>query len=123
MQSGTMQMTKYMHNYSRNEVVLVCYPFSDLSTSKVRSAIVVSAPHISEDIFVVPLTSRTSSLLPGEFILKEWESAGLNVPTVVKRGIYTVRKDLVVKRVGNLSGSDSEGLENSLRRWLEFRGV
>ena len=112
-----------MQNYSRNEVVLVRYPFSDLSTSKVRPAIVISAPHISEDVFVVPLTSKTSALLPGEFILKGWKSAGLNVPTAVKRGIYTVRNDLVVKRVGKLSGPDSEGLENSLRQWLGFRGA
>jgi mRNA interferase MazF len=110
-----------MQNYSRNDVVLVRYPFSDLSSSKVRPAVVVSAAHVSEDIFVVPLTSRRNSLLPGEFVLKEWKGAGLNVPTAVKRGIYTVRKDLVVKRVGKLSCVDSKGLENSMRGWLGFR--
>jgi len=109
-----------MPNCSRNDVVLVRHPFSDLSSSKVRPAIVVSAEHISKDIFVVPLTSRISSLLPGEFELKDWRIAGLNVPTAVKRGIYTIRKDLVVRRVGNLSGHDSKGLENSLRGWLGF---
>jgi hypothetical protein len=30
---------------SRDDVVLVCYPFSDLSGSKVRPAVVVSVPH------------------------------------------------------------------------------
>lgn len=109
-----------MQNYSRNNVILVRYPFSDLSSSKVSPAIVVSAEHISEDIFVVPLTSRISSLLPGEFELKDWRSAGLNVPTSVKRGIYTLSKDLVVKKVGNLSDSDSKGLENSIRGWLGY---
>ena len=47
----------------KNDVILVRYPFSDLSDSKVRPAVVVSAPHVSQDIFVVPLTSRTASLL------------------------------------------------------------
>jgi len=110
-----------MQNYSRNDVVLIRYPFSDLSGSKVRPAIVASAEHISEDIFVVPLTSRISSLLPGEFELKDWKSAGLNVPTAVKRGIYTMRNDLVVRKVGYLSNDDSKRLENSMRGWLGFQ--
>jgi len=67
---------------------------------------------------VVPLTSKTTSLLPGEFVLEDWKSAGLNVATAVKRGIYTVNRDLVIKRVGKLSTADSERLEDSLRGWL-----
>ena len=76
-----------MQNYSKNDVILVRYPFADLSNSKVRPAVVINTPHISDDIFVVPLTSKTDSLLPGEFILTDWNSAGLNVITAVKRGI------------------------------------
>lgn len=43
-----------MSNYSRGEVVLVRYPFSDLSGSKVRPAVIVSAPHSSKDLFILP---------------------------------------------------------------------
>jgi len=58
-----------MPSCSRNDVVLVRYPFTDLSGSKVRPAVVVSAPHPSQDVFIVPLTSRVGSLLEGEFEL------------------------------------------------------
>ncbi len=34
-----------MPSYLKNEVILVKYSFSDLSSSKVRPAIVVNAPH------------------------------------------------------------------------------
>jgi hypothetical protein len=61
-----------MSSYSRGEVVLVRYPFSDLSGSKIRPAVIVSAPHISKDVFILPLTSKTGSLLAGEFALKDW---------------------------------------------------
>ena len=54
-----------MPSYSKNEVILVRYPFSALSGVKVRPAIVVNAPHVSQDVFIVPLTSRTTSLLAG----------------------------------------------------------
>jgi mRNA interferase MazF len=107
-----------MPTYSKNDVILIRYPFTDLSSSKVRPATIISAPHISEDFFVVPLTSKTTSLLPGEFVLKDWKSAGLNVATAVKRGIYTINTGLVIKRVGKLSRADSEKLEASLRGWL-----
>ena len=91
-----------MPSYSKPEVVLVRYPFSDLTSSKVRPAVVVNAAHTSQDSFVVALTSKTSSLLSGEFILDEWKAAGLNVETAVKRGIYTIKETLVRKRIGKL---------------------
>jgi mRNA interferase MazF len=61
-----------MPNYSKHEIILVQYPFSDLSNSKIRPAVIVNAPHQSQDVLIVPLTSRTSSLLSGEFILTDW---------------------------------------------------
>lgn len=109
-----------MQNYSKNDVILVRYPFADLSGSKIRPAVVISVPHISDDIFVVPLTSKTASLLPDEFELTDWSSAGLNVATAVKRGIYTVNRSLVIKGVGKLSSSDSKRVESSLHNWLGF---
>ena len=60
-----------MPSYSKNEVILVRYPFSNLSGAKVRPAIVVNAPHVSQDIVIVPLTSKVSSLLSGEFVLAD----------------------------------------------------
>jgi mRNA interferase MazF len=110
-----------MQNYSKNDVILVRYPFSDLSTSKVRPAVIINALHISEDIFIVPLTSKTTSLLPGEFVLEDWRGGGLNVITAVKRGIYTINKTLIIKRIGQLSTFDSKRLESSLYEWLGFK--
>jgi mRNA interferase MazF len=103
-----------MPSFSRYEVVLVRYPFSDLPGSKVRPAVVVSAPHASQDLLIVPLTSRTSGLLAGEFILMQWKLAGLNLETAVKRGIYTIQATLVTKRVGNLESGDAQLLDQSL---------
>jgi mRNA interferase MazF len=107
-----------MPSYSRSEVVVVRYPFSNLSGSKVRPGIVVNAPHTSQDVFIVPLTSKVSSLLAGEFMLSDWKQAGLNVPSAVKRGLYTVHQSLVVQAVGRVSNSDNAILEQSLCDWL-----
>ena len=109
-----------MPSYLKNEIVLVRYPFSDLTRSKVRPAIIVNAPHASQDVLIVPLTSRTTVLLAGEFVLAEWKSAGLNVETAAKRGIFTIHQKLVLKSVGRLLTVDAEKLDNSLREWLDL---
>jgi mRNA interferase MazF len=107
-----------MPSYSKNEVILVRYPFSAASGVKVRPAIVVNAPHVSQDVLIVPLTSRTTSLLAGEFVLADWAAAGLHLQTAVKRGLYTVHETLVLKRVGRLTRADEEQVGQSLRHWL-----
>jgi mRNA interferase MazF len=107
-----------MPSYLGNEVLLVRYPFTDLSIAKVRPAVVVHAPHVSQDLLIVPLTSQTAGLLAGEFILVDWASAGLHVPSAVKRGVYTVHPRLVLRRLGRLSPADSQQLQHGLRGWL-----
>ena len=89
-----------MPSYSKNDTILFRYPFSDLLGSKVRPAVVVNAPHASQDIFIIPLTSKTTSLLASEFVLSDWAGAELNVETAVKRGLYTVQQSLIVATIG-----------------------
>lgn len=109
-----------MPSYSRNEVILVRYPFSDLTAAKVRPAIVVGETHPYDDYLIVPLTSRTGNLYASEFVLANWQAAGLNLPSAVKRGIYTVHDSLILKLVGKLSARDVRQLDESLRQWLGF---
>jgi mRNA interferase MazF len=109
-----------MPSFSKNEVILVRYPFSDLTAVKIRPAVVVNDRHGFSDYLIVPLTSRINSLGAGEFALADWRAAGLNMPSAVKWGIYTVHSSLVLKLVGRLSSPDAEHVEQSLRRWLGF---
>lgn len=48
-------MTIFMQNYSKNKIILVKYPFTDLSDYKIRPAIIISESYYN-DIFIVPLT-------------------------------------------------------------------
>jgi mRNA interferase MazF len=107
-----------MKSYSRGSVILVRFPFSDLTSSKVRPAIVVSASHPSQDILIVPVTSKIDRLLPGEFAIRDWQAAGLNIASAVKRGIFTIHHNLIIATVGSVSAYDEVHLETSLRSWL-----
>ena len=50
------------------DVVLAILPFSDPSGIKKRPAVVVSAQRPSVDLLLLPLTSQTQHLQPGEFV-------------------------------------------------------
>jgi mRNA interferase MazF len=109
-----------MPNFSTNDVILVRYPFTDLTSAKIRPAVVVASFAGSADHIIVPLTSRVRHLAAGEFILADWSSAGLHVPTAVKCGIYTVHVNLIHKSIGQLSTADAAQLSQSLRLWLQL---
>jgi mRNA interferase MazF len=107
-----------MTSYDRGDVVLATFPFSDLTGMKKRPAVVVSAPHPSVDLFLLPLTSQLENLQPGEFALAEWKGAGLLFPSVVKRGLFTLDKTYISRRFGRLAVADQEKLNIALRLWL-----
>lgn len=74
-------------NCSRHDIVLLPIPFTNLSSSKVRPAIVIGHGSYPGDLFVVPVTSQ---LAQADFLLTDWRGAGLNVPSGVKAQIATV---------------------------------
>ncbi len=101
---------------SRNEVVLVPIPFTDLSSRKVRPAIVLgTTPH--GDLLLVPITSQAHNI---DSPLIHWRAAGLNVPCGAKAQLATVDQRCVLKTVGSLAAADVATLDANLRRWLQL---
>lgn len=112
---------RFIVNCSKGDVVLFPYPFSDLSTKKVRPAVVVSMMGKQYlDVFIVPLTSKTKNLEKGEFIISRWKEAGLNVKTAVKRGCYLADTDIIRKKVGRLEPCDVKEIESALKIWFDL---
>jgi len=104
-------------NCSRDDLVLLPIPFTDLSSRKVRPAIVIGLGSFPGDLFVVPLTSQ---IVNAEFTPAEWQLAGLNVPSGIKAQLATVESALVLRIIGHLSSADSSTLDTHLRRWLRL---
>lgn len=48
----------YMSSYFKYEVILIKYPFTDLTVFKVRPAVIVNSDFISDDLFVAKLKAR-----------------------------------------------------------------
>ena len=106
-----------MTNCSRNDVVLLPIPFSDLTSTKVRPAIVVGHGSVKGDLLVVPVTSR---LAQADFPLKQWKECGLPVPSAVKGQLATIESRLIRKITGRLSETDVRTLDTRLRSWLHL---
>ena len=54
----------------------------------------------------------------GEFLVRDWQAAGLMKPSAVKAAITTIEAKLVRRRLGRLSPYDLGQLERSLRKLL-----
>lgn len=100
---------------SRNDVVLLPIPFTDLTSRKVRPAIVVGRK--GTDLFLVPVSSVLSNT---DLLLGEWQGAGLNVPSGVKAQLATVEERLVLKIIGAITAVDRQALDERLRAWLQI---
>src|SRR4051812_8419074 len=99
------------------EIILVPIPFTDLTSSKVRPAVLIGFPTQSNDLFVAPISSQLQNT---ELALKDWKQSGLNVACGIKGQIATIERAIVVKRVGKLSSHDQNALEAALRAWLRL---
>jgi mRNA interferase MazF len=105
-----------MH-WSRNDVILLPIPFTDLSSTKVRPAVVVGRGSWPGDLFVVPVTSRLAN---ADCVLSDWQAAGLNVLSGIKGQICTVEDRLVRKVIGNITHGDRLTLDAQLKRWFRL---
>ena len=100
---------------SRNDVVLLPIPFTDLASRKVRPAVVIGSH--GSDLFLVPISSQVANT---DFLLQQWREAGLNVPCGVKAQIATVEDRLAIKVVGKLGAADRQLLDQRLHGWLQL---
>lgn len=101
------------------DLVLVPFPFTDQSTSKKRPAVVVSSRAYHRDrpdYIIMAVTSRArSSPTLGEVIVRDWQSAGLLKPSVIRPVIATIERGLVLRRLGRLDTEDRAALTNAIR--------
>ena len=93
---------------NKGDIVLVPFPFTDLSQSKLRPAIVLWANPTSTDVTLCFITSQNVSILnQGEFILdqsdSEFQETGLKVASKVRvTRIVTIERKLIMRRLGQL---------------------
>lgn len=91
---------------SPGEVVLIQFPFTDLTSTRVRPGVIVSSPQFNtgEDVIVMMVTSAASRSTADVRIRSsdpEFPATGLKVDSTFRAGkIYTLSKHLIKRRLG-----------------------
>jgi mRNA interferase MazF len=108
-------------SFRQGDVVLVPFPFTDLSAIKQRPALVISPDRLNEarpDLVVLAITSQIPTAL-GEDEMQlsdaELSACGLPKASIVKLGkIFTIHQGLIRKRLGNLSQGSLKRIQQRL---------
>lgn len=110
--------------YKRGDIVLVPFPFADLSATKTRPAVVVSSQiyHQTEpDIIIAAITSQVQHRGNTDTFLNDWQSAGLLKPSLVKASLATLEPSTVKHKLGKLSSTDLAALDHNLIVALDLK--
>ena len=110
--------------FQRGDVVLVPFPFSDLSTTKVRPAIIVSSTlyHNTEpDLVLAAITSNVlSASRPLDYVLQDWQAAGLRYASAFKPVFFTLDPRQVLFKIGTLNVPDLSEVDRRIRLALQL---
>lgn len=106
--------------FQRGDVVLVPFPFTDLSSTKTRPVVVLSVDEFESatgDLTVAMITSVSHST-PFDYELKDWQAANLLAPSWVRAKLATLSARLVRYKPGSLTEADLAGVEERIRQAL-----
>lgn len=108
--------------FERGKIVLLPFPFTDLSSSKVRPALIVSdAKYAEGDVSVVFISSKIPKRVKAtDFVLgpsaRHFELTGLKVASVIKcNKLATLDRRIVLGELGFLSPADLKEVDEALR--------
>jgi mRNA interferase MazF len=111
----------------RGDVILITVPFSDLTSAKVRPALIVSPVAQSEEDIVVALITTTiiRSLQPSDLALRtidrEFGATGLRFDSVFRMSkLFNLNKTLAQRKLGNAS---CESFQKSKKPFFSDRGL
>ncbi len=102
--------------YKRGVIVLVPFPFSDLSGSKVRPAIIVSNGMVGKDIVVLFITSKIKTKHMHQITITPDQINGLKTSSrVVCSKFATLEAKIVLGEIGMISDPIQKKIDSKIR--------
>jgi mRNA interferase MazF len=108
----------------KGKIVLVPFPFTDLTAAKLRPALIIYEG--KEDVVVAFISSKVQSgLTEADVLISKkdtgFKRSGLKVDSLIKLDkIATVLKDLVVGELGEIDEESVREVNRKLRKMLEL---
>jgi len=114
-------------DYEKGEVVLVPFPFADLTAAKQRPTLIISSKSYNKkhaEVLIIAITSQIpSSIPPEEYLLssEEQQAGGLLKRSLVKTGkIFAIDKRQIRKSLGMPPDKSIKQIEERLRKIIDF---
>ncbi|MCB0567096.1 MAG: type II toxin-antitoxin system PemK/MazF family toxin [Phaeodactylibacter sp.] len=97
----------------KGDIVLIPFPFTDLTGSKKRPALILLSGSL--DVTVSFISTQLHWQEPTDLLLQPNSTNGLKKPSLVRIGkIATIDKALVIGKLGNIDTKEIEKLDNKL---------
>ena len=106
----------------KGKIVLIPFPFTDLTTAKLRPALVIHEG--KRDVIVAFISSKTSQLSDVDVLIlrghPEFVQTGLKTDSILKLDkLATVLKELVIGELGELGSELKREVNDKLRKIFE----
>ena len=110
-----------MTAYSRGDVVLLGFVFSEGSGKKLRPAVVICSPayhRARQEVVVAAITSNVTRRLIGDHLIADWKVAGLLFSSVVTGICRTIKRTMIARKLGSMTRVDLDAVDRELHRSL-----
>jgi len=103
--------------YKKWDIILVSFPFTNLTTTKRRPALIVSPDEYNsnQDVVIAFITSKLGlEFRIGDYRIQYWSEANLPKPSMVRMKFAAIEKSIVIKKLGKIVGKDIENIQKLL---------
>jgi mRNA interferase MazF len=111
-----------MTAYRKWDIILVPFPFTDLTAVKKRPALVVSPDVYNRsgpDLVIAFITSSTNvSPRPGDHRIQFWKESGLPKASLLRMKFATIDQDIVLKKIGHLHQPEQKSVRGVLSEFF-----
>lgn len=118
-------MNEPTKTYDLYEVVKIPFPFTDVKSTKVRPALILTSAKFNARIGMSIMTMITS-LKPGRELcssdttIEQLSSTGLPSPSIIRFKLFTLDHRLILGRLGVLSAKDRQEVKSKLKEILHL---
>ncbi|MBU6121391.1 type II toxin-antitoxin system PemK/MazF family toxin [Hymenobacter siberiensis] len=104
---------------TKGDVVLITFPFTDLSGSKLRPAVILASTSL--DLTVCFITTQLGWQEATDVLLTPSKSSGIRKPSLIRTSkIATLDKALAKGLLGRLSTTETSDLNSRLKLLLQL---
>ena len=107
--------------YKKWDIVLLPFPFTDLTITKKRPGLVISPDEYNngQDVLIVFITSQLKTeKRMGDYLIEKWKESKLPLPSMIRIKIATIDKSIVIKKIGKLVKPDTIKFQKELLKFF-----